>query len=43
MMLEIMNRYRERLVFSDTSLLRELELEDTLAERISRIGVLTDK
>ena len=42
MLLDIMNHYKERFIFADTSLLREFEPDDTLMERISRIDILTD-
>ena len=42
MLSDMMNRYKERFIFSDTSLLREFELDNTLMERISRIDILTD-
>ena len=42
MLMDIMNNYKERFIFADTSLLREFELDDTLMERISRIDILTD-
>ena len=42
MLSEMMNRYKERFIFSDTSILREFEPDDTLMERISRIDILKD-
>lgn len=42
MLAGIMNRYKEKFIFPDTSLLREFEPDDTLVERISRIESLTD-
>jgi hypothetical protein len=42
MLMDIMNHYKERFIFADTSLLREFELDDTLMERISRIEILKD-
>ena len=42
MLMDIMNNYKERFIFADTSLLREFEPDDTLMERISRIDILTD-
>lgn len=42
MLLDIMNRYRERFIFPDTTLLQEFEPDEILMERISRIGILAD-
>lgn len=42
MMLDIMNHYKERFIFADTSLLQEFEPDNTLVERLSRIDILTD-
>ena len=42
MILDIMNDYKERFIFADTSLLREFEPDDVLMERLSRIGALAD-
>ena len=43
MLLDIMNHYKERFIFADTSLLREFELDDTLMERLSRVDdILAD-
>ena len=42
MLMDIMNHYKERFIFADTSLLREFEPDNTLMERISRIDILTD-
>ena len=42
MLLDIMNHYKERFIFSDTSLLREFEPDDILMERLSRVGALAD-
>lgn len=42
MLSDMMNRYKERFIFSDTSILREFEPDDTLMERISRIDILKD-
>ena len=42
MLMDIMNHYKERFIFADTSLLREFEPDDTLMERISRIDILKD-
>lgn len=41
MLHDVMSRYKERFIFADTSILREFELDDTLMERISRIGIKT--
>ena len=42
MLMDIMNKYKEKFIFADTSLLREFEPDNTLMERISRIDILTD-
>ena len=42
MLMDIMNNYKEKFIFADTSLLREFEPDNTLMERISRIDILTD-
>ena len=42
MLMDIMNHYKERFIYEDTSLLREFEPDNTLMERISRIDILTD-
>ena len=42
MLLGIMNRYKERFALADASLLRELEPDNALMERVSRIDILTD-
>ena len=42
MLMDIMNNYKERFIFADTSLLREFEPDNTLMERISRIDILAD-
>ena len=42
MLLEMLERYKEKFVLADSSLLRELEPDDALMERLSRIGVLSD-
>lgn len=42
MLLDIMNHYKERFIFADTSLLREFEPDDALMERLSRVGILAD-
>ena len=42
MLLDVMSRHKERFIFADTSSLREFEPDDTLMERLSRIGVLSD-
>ncbi len=42
MLMDIMNHYKERFIYADTSLLREFEPDNTLMERISRIDILTD-
>ncbi len=39
MLAGIMNRYKEKFIFPDTSLLREFEPDDTLVERIARIDI----
>ena len=38
----MLDRYKKRFVLADSSLLRELEPDDALMERLSRIGVLSD-
>ena len=40
MLLDVMSRHKERFIFADTSSLREFEPDDTLMERLSRIGIL---
>ena len=42
MLMDIMNKYKEKFIFADTSLLREFEPDNTLMERNSRIDILTD-
>ncbi len=42
MIRDIMNQYKEKFIFADTSLLRELELDDDLTGRLSRIGILQE-
>ena len=42
MLMDIINKYKEKFIFADTSLLREFEPDNTLMERISRIDILTD-
>ena len=42
MLMEMLERYKEKFVLADSSLLRELEPDDALMERLSRIGVLSD-
>ena len=42
MIMDIMNHYKDRFIFVDTSLLREFEPDNTLMERISRIDILTN-
>lgn len=42
MLLEMLERYKEKFVLADSSLLLELEPDDALMERLSRIGVLSD-
>ena len=42
MLLDMMNRYKERFILADSSQLQEFEPEDALMERLSRIGVLAD-
>ena len=39
MMLDIMDRYREKFIFGDSSILKEIELDDTFKERISKVGI----
>ena len=43
MLMEMLERYKEKFVLADSSLLRELEPDDALMERLSRIGVLADE
>lgn len=40
MLLEIMNKHKERFIFADTSLLREFEPDENLMERLSRFDSL---
>ena len=42
MLMDMLDRYKERFILADSSLLREFEPNDTLMERLSRIGVLSD-
>ena len=42
MLMDMMNRYKERFILADSSQLQEFESEDALMERLSRIGVLSD-
>ena len=42
MLMDMMNRYKERFILADSSQLQEFEPEDALMERLSRIGVLSD-
>ena len=42
MLMDMLERHKEKFVLADSSLLRELELDDALMERLSRIGVLSD-
>lgn len=42
MLRDIMNRYKERFIFADTSLLREYEPDDNLMERFSRIDAMAN-
>ena len=42
MLMDMMNRYKERFILADSSQLQEFEPEDALMERLSRIGVLAD-
>ena len=42
MLMDIMNNYKEKFIFADTSLLQEFKPDNTLMERISRIDILTD-
>ena len=42
MLMDIMNNYKEKFVLGDTSLLWEFEPDDTITERLSRVGVLAD-
>lgn len=39
MILDIMERYRERFIFGDSSILEEIELDDDFMERISKVGI----
>ncbi len=40
MLMDIMNQYKERFIFADTSLLREFEPDETLLERMARLDIL---
>jgi len=42
MLMDMLERHKEKFVLADSSLLRELELDDALMERLSRIGALSD-
>ncbi len=42
MLMDMMNRYKERFILADSSLLREFEPDDILIKRLSRIGFLAD-
>ena len=42
MLMDMMNRYKERFILADSSQLQEFEPDDALMERLSRIGVLAD-
>ncbi len=42
MLMEMLERYKEKFVLADSSLLLELEPDDALMERLSRIGILSD-
>lgn len=42
MLMDMLERHKEKFVLADSSLLRELEPDDALMERLSRIGVLSD-
>ena len=42
MLMDMMNRYKERFILADSSQLQEFEPDDALMERLSRIGVLSD-
>lgn len=40
MLMDIMNRYKERFIFADVSLLRGFEPDETLMERMARLDIL---
>ncbi len=40
MLTDIMNHYKERFIFADTSLLREFEPDEALMERMARLDIL---
>ena len=40
MLMDIMNQYKERFIFADTSLLRGFEPDETLLERMARLDIL---
>ena len=42
MLLDIMNHYKEKFTFTDASLLQELEPDDSLMERLSRLDNRAD-
>lgn len=42
MLMDMLEHHTEKFVLADSSLLRELEPDDALVERLSRIGVLSD-
>lgn len=43
MLSDIMNTYKERFIFADTSLLRELEPDERLEERLARFDSPADQ
>ena len=42
MLMDMMSHHKARFIFADTSLLRDFEPDDTLMERLSRVGFLAD-
>ena len=43
MLMDMINRYKEKFILADSSQLQEFEPDDALMERLSRIGVLADE
>ena len=42
-LMDMLNRYKERFILADSSLLQDFESDDALIERLSRIGVLAEE
>ncbi len=43
MLMDMIDRYKERFILADSSLLQDFESDDALIERLSRIGVLAEE